>query len=200
MAVVGELAVVTGPPGAGKSAVAERLVALFDPSVLVAGDDFFAFLRTGAVPPWHETAHRQNAAVIDAAAAATGRLAAHFDVVYDGVVGPWFLPAFLGSTGVSHLHYLVLLPPMPICLERVRNRRGHSFTDLEAAAHMWHEFDRSDLDPRHVLSAEGVEPAALAQRLAERIGDGSLRHPGGTEARGPGTTGTFAEGLTDRRS
>lgn len=79
--------VVTGPPGAGKSAVAEQLADLLDPSALVAGDDFFGFIRNGAVRPWLEEAHAQNAAVVEAAAAAAGRLAGHCDVVYDGVQG-----------------------------------------------------------------------------------------------------------------
>ena len=42
------LVVVTGPPGAGKSTVARALADSFEPSVLVAGDAFFAFLARGA--------------------------------------------------------------------------------------------------------------------------------------------------------
>jgi cytidylate kinase len=176
---VGEVVVVTGPPGAGKSAVAERLVELFDPSALVAGDDFFAFLRNGAVAPWLEAAHDQNAAVIAAAAAATGRLAARFDVVYDGVLGPWFLAPFLASAGLGHLHYVVLLPPLGVCLERVRSRRGHGFTDLAAAEQLWGAFHRSGLDPRHVVSDPDGAPAAIAEVIARRVGDETVRHPWG---------------------
>ena len=44
---VGEVIVVSGPPGAGKSTVAGALADLYDPSALVAGDDFFAFLQRG---------------------------------------------------------------------------------------------------------------------------------------------------------
>ena len=48
----GELLVVTGPPGAGKSTVAARLVERRSPSALVEGDAFFAFLRRGRIDPW----------------------------------------------------------------------------------------------------------------------------------------------------
>lgn len=49
---VSDVVVVTGPPGAGKSSAPEQLVGLFDSSALVTGDDFFAFLRRGAIDPW----------------------------------------------------------------------------------------------------------------------------------------------------
>jgi cytidylate kinase len=177
MSVVGDVTVVTGPPGAGKSTVAEHLVRRSSPSALVAGDDFFGFLRSGAVAPWLEAAHEQNTVVTEAAAAATGRLSARFDVVYDGVLGPWFLTPFMSAAGLSHLHYVVLLPPLSACLERVRTREGHGFTDREATQGMWNAFDRSTVDRRHVLSDHDIAPAAMADLIAQRVDDGSLRHP-----------------------
>ncbi len=71
-----ELIVVTGPPGAGKSTLAAQLVTRFEPSALVAGDEFFAFVRGGYVEPWKPEAHGQNDVVIAAAAVATGRFVA----------------------------------------------------------------------------------------------------------------------------
>ena len=54
------LLVVTGPPGSGKSTLSEVLADRWEPSVLVEGDAFFAFLRRGAIPPWLPEAHAQN--------------------------------------------------------------------------------------------------------------------------------------------
>ena len=98
---MGDVIVVTGPPGAGKSTVAEQLADLLHPSALVTGDDFFGFLRNGAISPWRAEAHEQNIAVTEAAAAASGRMAGHCDVVYDGVVGPWFIEIFSAAAGLT---------------------------------------------------------------------------------------------------
>ncbi|MHB8296673.1 MAG: hypothetical protein ACYDH5_19090 [Acidimicrobiales bacterium] len=36
-----------------------------------------------------------------------------YTVVYDGVIGPWFLETFAKASGLASLHYLILLPPEP---------------------------------------------------------------------------------------
>ena len=172
------IVVVTGPPGAGKSAVAAALVTSFDPGALVEGDAFFGFLRAGAVAPWLPAAHEQNEAVIRAAAAAAGRLSAWCTVVYDGVVGAWFLPAFVGAAGVARLHYAVLLPPAEVCLERVATRPGHDFTDVDAARHLHADFARTRSVAGHVVSTDPDEDAAVvASRVLSRVRDGSLVWP-----------------------
>ena len=158
---------VTGPPGAGKSTVAALLADRVTPSALVCGDDVFGFLRKGAVPPWLPEAQSQNTAVTEAAAAAAGRLARHCDVVYDGVLGPWFLPTFVDRSTLERVHYAVLLPPLDVCLRRVRVRTGHGFTDLVAAEHLWSDFQNAAIDPRHVLR-EVATATELADRVIER--------------------------------
>jgi len=174
---MGVVVVVTGPPGAGKSATAERLAGLLDPSALVPGDDFFGYLRNGAITPWLDEAHAQNTSVIQAAAAASGRLSRHRDVVYDGVVGPWFLETFLRAADVPYVHYAMLLPPLDVCLERVRTREGHGFTDRGAAEHMWREMHAADVASRHVIPHQDEPPAETAARVAEMLDEGVLRYP-----------------------
>jgi hypothetical protein len=104
------LLVVTGPPGAGKSTVAALVADRLSRSVLIEGDAFFAFLRSGAIEPWRPGSHAQNEIVVEAAALATGRFARDYVTVYDGVIGPWFVETFLGATGLDELHYAVLFP------------------------------------------------------------------------------------------
>jgi cytidylate kinase len=174
---MGVVVVVTGPPGAGKTATAGKLADLLDPSALVPGDTFFAFLRNGAVAPWLPAAEAQNTAVIEAAAAAVGRLAQDRDVVYDGVVGPWFLDTFLRAAAVTDLHYVMLLPPLEVCLDRVRARRDHAFTDRGVAEDLWWQMHRASLAPRHVLAEPRKPPGEIADGIAQLLGSGRLRHP-----------------------
>lgn len=96
---VADLIVVTGPPGAGKSTTSKALSKRFARSALVAGDDFFAFIDQGSVAPWAVEAHHQNGVVVGAAPAASGGPAGGYTVVYDGVIGPWFVDAIAIATG-----------------------------------------------------------------------------------------------------
>jgi catechol 2,3-dioxygenase-like lactoylglutathione lyase family enzyme len=113
-----------------------------------------------------------------AAGAAAGRFAAESTTIYNGVIGPWFLPEFAGSTGLDHLDYVVLLPPLETCLERVATRRGHGFTDVDATRHMYDQFaTRCDtIDPRHLFVDPPEHARAAADRIVEAAGSGMLRY------------------------
>lgn len=172
-----DLIVVTGPPGAGKSTVAEALVAGFTPSALVPGDDFFGFIRAGRIDPWLPESHAQNETITRAAAAAAGRLAAgRYVVVFDGVVGPWFLPAFADAAGAVRLHYAVLMPSEQCCLDRVATRRSHGFTDLPATSHMYRQFENAQIERRHLFDNSTAEPGQTAAAIRTCMTAGALSY------------------------
>jgi cytidylate kinase len=171
------LLVITGPPGAGKSTVAALIAKRSDPSVLIAGDAFFAFLDQGSIAPWLPGSHAQNDGVVRAAAAAAGRFATSYTTVYDGVIGPWFLTTFAEEAGVDELHYVILLPSVEECVARVLTRRDHGFTDESATRKMHHEFSHASIAEHHVLPDLPETAAAVAEEVWARFEAGSLPLP-----------------------
>jgi energy-coupling factor transporter ATP-binding protein EcfA2 len=173
------LLVVTGPPGAGKSTVAAVLAGRFPESALVEVDAFFGFLRAGAIEPWLPAARAQNETVIQAAGSAAGRYArGGLATVVEGMVGPWFLPAFARAAAVDDLDYLVLLPSAATCAARVSSRVGHVFDDEDVTLAMHDQFSTTTIDGRHVLRDPPDDVDALAAQVMAALEDGQLRHPG----------------------
>lgn len=120
---VGEVLILTGPPGAGKSTVADLLArGLRVPAVHLHSDEFWGFIKQGLIPPYLPEAHEQNQVVIDAVACAAQRYArGGYFVVLDGVVGPWFLGRIRRIVDVP-IHYIVLRPSLTTTVARAQER------------------------------------------------------------------------------
>jgi len=164
---------IAGPPGAGKSTVSDLVSARLSPSVLIRGDAFYRFLDQGAVAPWLPEATDQNRVVIRASGAAAGRfVAGGYETVYDGVLGPWWLPTFFEATELDDLHYVVLLPSPERCVDNVAAREGH--VDEPATRDMHDEFQRAltNLDARHLLSDPPGSAEDTATELLSRYSQG----------------------------
>jgi adenylate kinase family enzyme len=176
MSTMGSLLLITGPPGAGKSTVSRAIAKASPQSVFVEGDSFFGFLATGSIAPWLREADQQNQIVTQAAASAAGQYASGgYLTVYDGIVGPWFLRTFASASGLEELHYVILLPPVETCVERVATRVDHAFADEAATRHMHEEFVAADIEPRHVLSPpDHVED--VVRTVLSALEAGSLRY------------------------
>ena len=97
--------------------------------------------------------------------------------MYDGVVGPWFLPTFAAATGLARLDYVVLLPPVDRCAERVATRGDHGFRDDAATRKMHAEFARAEVEGRHVLVGPPARPEDVADVVEAARAAGSLAYP-----------------------
>ena len=169
----------TGPPGAGKTTVAALLGADADrPTATLTTDTFYRSISTGFVPPYLARSQRQNEVVAEAVVAATTAYArGGYDVVLDGVVGPWFLPPFRAAAAREgwDLAYVVLRPDLDATLARATGRADAELRDPAAVRSMHIAFaDLGDLEP-HARDTSHEEPAATAAALRAALEDGAYR-------------------------
>ena len=103
----GRIIVITGAPGTGKTTTASAVAKESDleKSVHMHTDDFYHYLSKGAIPPHLPESNEQNLIVIEAFLEAAKRYArGGYDVIVDGIVGPWFLEPWLN---IVQEHYIV---------------------------------------------------------------------------------------------
>ncbi|MGN6793460.1 MAG: hypothetical protein ACTHJW_13840 [Streptosporangiaceae bacterium] len=116
--------------------------------------------------------------MLRAAGAASGRFAAGgYTTIFDGVLGPWYIRDFAAEAAVDELHYVILLPPAERCVRQVADRQGHGFTDEDATRHMHREFERAEIDRRHLLIDLADGPEVVTADVLARLDAGTLRYP-----------------------
>lgn len=172
MITPGEIVIVSGPPGSGKTTVAAALAQSADRGVHLESDWFYGNIVAGFVAPHLPAARAQNTAVMDVATdAAAGYAEAGYVVVWDGIVGPWFLDRVarrLAARGIR-FRYLVVRAEREIALARVRDRDGTPETS--GAETMWDQFaDLGELEP-HVVDSSGALGDVLASCRAALVDD-----------------------------
>ncbi|WP_219464758.1 AAA family ATPase [Nonomuraea rhizosphaerae] len=170
-----EVVIVSGPPGAGKSTVARLLADAVTPSVHLHTDDFWGFIRRGAVAPYLAESEHQNETVMGVlAGAAFGYAGGGYHVLVDGVVGPWFVGAFTKARRAP-LHYVVLRPDKETVLARATGRGLDALTDPEPVLHMYQQFvDLRELE-RHAFDSTRLSAERTAAEVRARLDEGTYR-------------------------
>jgi gluconate kinase len=168
----GQILIVTGTPGAGKTTTARSLVeSCGRPAVHIHADDFWHFIRNGAIPPYLPESRRQNEVVMGALCAAAQRYAdGGYFVVIDGIIGPWFLPAF--SAVSRPLHYIVLRPDLDEAIRRCQLRGGETLADPIPISDLHSQFSQLDRLDNHRIDTAGLSKQDILEAVVRALTGG----------------------------
>lgn len=142
----GRIIIITGSPGTGKSTTASIVAkeSNLSKSVHMHTDDFYHYIHKGAIPPFLPESQEQNLIVIEAFLEAAKRFArGGFDVIIDGIVGPWFLEPWLKAVQDNYeVHYIILRATKEETMKRAINRsKLDEGTNMELVEKMWEQFN-----------------------------------------------------------
>lgn len=171
----GRIIILTGAPGTGKSTVA-ALVAEKSPlekSLHMHTDDFYHYLKKGQIAPYLPESAAQNEVVMQALVHAAATFAkAGYDVVVDGIIGPWFLQPWqhLAHTGVT-VNYVVLRATKEATLDRAVHRDKLTVAENQRlVATMWQQFADLGKYEENVLATTELTAEATAELVLAQVG------------------------------
>jgi predicted kinase len=193
----------TGPPGAGKTTIANVLALEFERAVHVESDRFFRSIRSGYIEPWKPESHEQNVVVMRiVAAAAAGYAAAGYFTIVEGIISPnWFFAPLCDAlqTAGNAVAYAVLRPTLATCSARLSTRANGELRDMRVVEQLWREFSNLGALERHVIKSGDGHPGTTARELRQRLREGRLTvcHHDPRDTRIPRATRAWHEGLAE---
>ena len=174
----GRIIVITGSPGTGKTTTASIVAkeSNIDKSVHMHTDDFFHYLSKGAIPPHLPESNEQNLVVIEAFLEAAKRYArGGYDVIVDGIVGPWFLePGRALVREDDEVHYIVLRASKEETMKRaVERSKLDRKTNVELVETMWEQFCNLGIYESNVIETTTYSIQEAVFAVKEKISSGA---------------------------
>lgn len=156
----GRIIIITGSPGTGKTTTSAIVAkeSSMEKSVHMHTDDFYHYLSKGAIPPHLPEANGQNLIVIEAFICAAKRyVRGGYDVIVDGIIGPWFLEPWLNIVHEGYeVHYIILRACKEETMQRAITRsKLNRETNIELVEAMWAQFDNLGLYEQNVIDTTG---------------------------------------------
>lgn len=170
----GRIALITGAPGTGKTTVSSLMARQSDmeKSVHMHTDDFYHFLCKGAIPPHLPGSQEQNEVVTEAFLAAAKRYArGGYDVIVDGIIGPWFIEPWVKAARERYeVHYFILRANRETTLRRaVERSKLDRETNIELVEAMWEQFSHLGKYESYVIDTTECSVEKTVSLLQEQL-------------------------------
>ena len=160
----------SGPIGAGKTAVAQELIQLLPaPLSYIEGDTFWSFIRKEG-----ERGARDNFPVLvrSMTAAAVPLARSGFRVLIDFSIPPGFLDTARKILKELPFDFVLLRPSLEVCVERAASRKQGAITDYERLKNFYAHFEDGRTEP---ICDDHSDPVSLAHRIASGLNQGVFR-------------------------
>jgi adenylylsulfate kinase-like enzyme len=160
----------SGPIGAGKTAVAQELLPLLStPLSYIEGDTFWSFIKNGG-----ERESRDNFPVLvrSMTAAAIPFARSGFRVLIDFSIPPVFLDTARKILKEVPFDFVLLRPSLEVCVKRSASRERGAITDYARLKSFYALFEDARVEP---ICDDSADPASLARRIAEGLNQGRFR-------------------------
>ena len=174
----GRIIVITGSPGTGKTTTASTVAKESDleKSVHMHTDDFYHYLSKGAIPPYLPESNEQNLIVIEAFLEAAKRyVRGGYDVIVDGIIGPWFLEPWKSLICEHYeVHYIVLRASKEETLKRaVERAKLDRETNIELVETMWEQFSNLGAYESNVIDTTTYTIKDTVSAIKEKVASGT---------------------------
>jgi hypothetical protein len=112
-------------------------------------------------------------------AAACAYACGGYDVIAEGILGPWLLPAFQEACqqAMVTLSYVILRPALDVTLARAISRAGGQLTDPEPVTGLHQAFCGLGPLEGHVIDSSAQTIAETAAALASGLHEGRFSLP-----------------------
>lgn len=162
----------SGPIGAGKTAVAKALLPLLPaPLSYIEGDTFWSFIKNGGE---HGVRDHFPVVVRSMTAAAIPFARSGFRVLIDFSIPPEFVAGARKILNEVPFDFVVLRPSLPVCVQRAASRTEGAISDEIMLKNFYARFEGGAVE---AICDDQADPASLARLIADGLDQGRFRIP-----------------------